>query len=77
MAQIIVRNLPKEVVDRLKERARSEGRSLEAEVRNILQKETGSDMTKFAREIIKFRERWKGRKFSDSAALIREDREQR
>jgi len=75
MAQILVRNLPKEVVDRLKERARSEGRSLEAEVRNILQRETGINMEGFAEEMRKFRERWKGRKFSDSAALIREDRE--
>lgn len=77
MAQIIVRNLPQEVVDRLKERAKSEKRSLEAEVRYVLQKETGFDTKGFAEEMRKFQLRWKGRKFSDSAELIREDRDTR
>ncbi len=36
MAQILVRNLDEVVVDRLKERAREEGHSLQAEVRTIL-----------------------------------------
>ena len=36
MAQILVRNLDDAVVDRLKQRAREEGRSLQAEVRTIL-----------------------------------------
>ena len=37
MAQIIVRNLDDAVVDRLKARARTNDRSLEAEVRLILE----------------------------------------
>ena len=36
MAQILVRNLDEVVVDRLKQRARAEGRSLQSEVRTIL-----------------------------------------
>jgi len=36
MAQILVRNLDEVVVDRLKQRAREEGRSLQSEVRTIL-----------------------------------------
>ena len=36
MAQILVRNLDDVVVDRLKQRAREEGRSLQSEVRTIL-----------------------------------------
>ena len=36
MAQILVRNLDEVVVDRLKQRAREEGHSLQAEVRTIL-----------------------------------------
>lgn len=36
MAQILVRNLDDAVVDRLKQRAREEGRSLQSEVRTIL-----------------------------------------
>lgn len=36
MAQLLVRNLPEEVKERLARRARLNGRSLEAEVRTIL-----------------------------------------
>ncbi|MGQ0673452.1 MAG: FitA-like ribbon-helix-helix domain-containing protein [Hyphomicrobium sp.] len=36
MAQLVVRNIPDEVKDRLKKRAEQHGRSLEAEVRDIL-----------------------------------------
>lgn len=36
MAQLLVRNLPEEVKERLKRRAEANGRSLEAEVRDIL-----------------------------------------
>ena len=36
MAQLLVRNLPNEVKDRLKRRARAHNRSVEAEVRAIL-----------------------------------------
>jgi plasmid stability protein len=36
LAQLVVRNLPDEVKDRLKRRAEHHGRSLEAEVRDIL-----------------------------------------
>ena len=36
MAQLVVRNLPDEVKDRLQRRAARHGRSLEAEVREIL-----------------------------------------
>ena len=36
MAQLVVRNLPDDVKERLKRRAKQHGRSLEAEVREIL-----------------------------------------
>lgn len=39
MAQVIVRNLPEEVVEALRARARANGRSLEAELRRILRRE--------------------------------------
>lgn len=42
MASIVVRNLDPEVVERLKERARRNGRSLEAEVRMILGSEAAA-----------------------------------
>jgi antitoxin FitA len=36
MAQLVVRNLPDDVKERLKRRAKRHGRSLEAEVRDVL-----------------------------------------
>lgn len=36
MAQVLIRNLPDDVVERLKERAAGKGRSLEQELREIV-----------------------------------------
>ncbi len=77
MAQILVRNLGKEVVERLKKRAMEDGRSLQSEVKLILEQaalEPKVDMETARRMLEEFRKRFKGRKFSDSARLIREDR---
>jgi len=76
MAQILVRDLEPAVVERLKRRARSNGRSLQAEVAQILQ-EAARVYT--PEEALALSEMWHrrlaGRTFSDSADLIREDRE--
>lgn len=78
MAQILVRNLDQEVVAQLKKRAKQEGRSLQAEAKLILELAATSpflDMAKAGKMMEDFRRRFKGRRFSDSAALIREDRD--
>jgi plasmid stability protein len=75
MAQIIVRNLDDDVVTRLKIRARDNDRSLEAEVRHILEQSAKVDMAQARQIALNIRERLKGRTFPDSAELIREDRE--
>jgi plasmid stability protein len=75
MAQIIVRNLDDAIVARLKNRARTNGRSLEAEVRQILEQSARVDMAQARQMAIDIRERLKGKKFPDVAELIREDRE--
>ena len=78
MAQILVRDLDEEVVERLKRRAKKDGRSLQSEVKLILEqtaREPKVDM-EAARKISKeFRRRFKGRKFPDTLELIREGRE--
>jgi plasmid stability protein len=76
MAQVLVRQLDDKVVARLKKRAREHGRSLQSEVKTILE-EAVPDYEAAWKRIGKFRKRLResGRKFSDSAALIREDRE--
>lgn len=77
MAQILVRGLDEEVVERLKRRAKKEGRSLQSEVKLVLEqtaRQPKVDM-EAARKICKeFRHKFKGRKFPDTLELIREDR---
>lgn len=78
MAQVLVRNLKERVVTRLKKRAAQRGRSLQAEVKQILEDAAAeADQTDVWKRIEKFRERMmrSGRTFSDSAELIREDRD--
>lgn len=76
MTHILVRDLPPEVVERLKERARSNGRSLQKEVRAILESAAQTYTMAEAREVTEeWQERFARRKLSDSVELIREDRE--
>ena len=76
MAQVLVRQLNKKVVDRLKKRAREHGRSLQSEVKTILEEAVPDYEGAWKRiELIRTRLQRSGRKFSDSADLIREDRD--
>ena len=76
MAQILVRDLEPEVVARLKERAKIHGHSLQAEVAQILRLAARTKTMAEARAISdKWMAYWGDRTFSDSAELIREDRE--
>lgn len=75
MAQILVRNLEVDVVERLKKRAESNGRSLQAEVAQILRESSRKKTMEQARAEAEQIRRKFGRRFPDSAALIREDRE--
>lgn len=77
MAQVLVRNLNEKVVARLKKRAATRGRSLQAEVKIILEEAAQEDAADFWKAADRIREQLKrsGRTFSDSADLIREDRD--
>ena len=75
MAQILVRNLDDGVVERLKIRAHRDGRSLQSEVKMILEQAAKADMAG-ARELAEaIRKKMGNRSFDDSAKLIREDRD--
>jgi plasmid stability protein len=80
MAQLLVRNLDDAVVARLKNRAREHHRSLQGEVKAILE-EAAAQATNAEVEAIldKWQGYWKKKRktFSDSAELIREDRDSR
>jgi plasmid stability protein len=76
MAQVLVRGLDPKVVARLKERARDQGRSLEAELRGVIEQAASLDVDLAeTRELAaRLRRRLAGRKHSDSAELVAEDR---
>ena len=76
MAQLLVRDLDDDVVARLKERARRNRRSLQAETKAILESAAPHYTRDEALEVFRsWQERFRGQPLSDSAELIREDRD--
>ena len=76
MAQVLVRQLDKKVVVRLKKQAKEHGRSLQSEVKTILEEAVPDYEAAWKRiERVHTRLRKSGRTFADSADLIREDRD--
>ena len=75
MAQVIVRHLEDDTVRRLKERARRKGHSLERELREILSAAARQDMAGFKARAAEIRARYEGTPQTDSALLLREDRD--
>jgi hypothetical protein len=78
MGVILVRGLDQKTIERLKERARLNRRSLQQEVKALLER---AAETLSMREARRLSDRWSHRlgerRFSDSAHLIREDRDSR
>ena len=74
MAQVLVRNLTEKTLARLKHRARDHGRSLQSELRQILEQAASSDMLEASRLARRIRRELAGREHSDSAELVAEDR---
>jgi plasmid stability protein len=75
MPDILVRDLDERTLDRLKERARRHGRSLQGEAKTLLERAAGLDAESVAAMFDRWDGRLKGRRFSGSAKLVREDRE--
>ncbi|TVQ33127.1 MAG: hypothetical protein EA376_03475 [Phycisphaeraceae bacterium] len=76
MGQILIRGLDDETVRRLKERARQSGRSLQSEVKRLLQREANQlSIDEALERARRFRDGFQGREFDDSAELIRKDRD--
>ena len=76
MAQLLVRDLDPAVVARLKEQARQNHRSLQGEVKAILEQAAATATRDEALAMIdKWQRRWGDRVFSDITRLIREDRD--
>ena len=74
MAQVLIRDLSPETVSRLKKRARGNGRSLQAELKDLL--ETASRQSGLEARALADRVRLHlaGRRHSDSVELLAKDR---
>lgn len=77
MSQLLVRNVPENIVAALKRRAKDNGRSVEAEHRALLEDALKPRREKFIERAAKLREETRGRIKTDSADLIRADRDSR
>jgi plasmid stability protein len=79
MSEIRIRKVADWVVDALRQRARSKGQSLEGALRDLLQQEAMRPKQELAAKLRQMREelRQKYGTFSDSTALIRQDRDAR
>ena len=74
MANLLIRNLNLKTVTRLKKSAKQHGRSLQAHLKLLLEEATAFTMSEAAATTHAWHERLKGRRFEDSATLLREDR---
>ena len=74
MPDLLIRGLAPETIRRLKARAKRHGKSLQSEVKLLVEQATGGDAQKIAAMFDRWQQRFAGRKFSSSARLIREDR---
>ncbi|HVQ37140.1 MAG TPA: Arc family DNA-binding protein [Pyrinomonadaceae bacterium] len=74
MSQVLIRDLDPEVIEHLKQRAAKHGRSLQAELKSILEQTARHQAVDYRAEAASLRRRLGGRKFSDSGVLQARDR---
>ena len=74
MPDILIRGLAPQTLKRLKTRAKRNGRSLQQEAQRSLEQSANAVSDEVAAMFDKWKQRFKGRRFSNSVRLIREDR---
>ena len=77
MPNLLVRNLDDAVLEQLKAAAKAHRRSLQAEIHDVLRNASVRRLAETRRLSARWLKRLRGSAQSDSAALIREDRETR
>jgi antitoxin FitA len=77
VANLLVRDLDDEIVRRLKASAKAHGRSLQAEIHEVLRNATARRLAETRRLSARWLKHLRGSTQTDSAALIREDRDRR
>jgi plasmid stability protein len=76
MANVLIRNIPEGVLDRFKNMAKSHKRSLQQELRTVLEKTANQSSPDIFQKALDLRRklRKKALRFTDSPNLLREDR---
>jgi len=75
MPNVLIRDLDERLLAQLKKAAETHGRSLQAEIHDLLERAGARDLAHTRRISAKWLRRLAGGSYSDSAASIREDRE--
>lgn len=75
MPNILVRDVDETVLEKLKDQAKRNGRSLQSEVLAIITNFASSNALSDVETAAQIKQALRGRIFSDSAAALREDRE--
>lgn len=74
MGQVLVRDLNAQAIARLKARARRNGRSLQTELKDILERAARQSMPEARTLALRIRRRLRGGRHTDSVTLLAEDR---
>ena len=77
MPDVLVRGVEKTVLERLKQNAQTNGRSLQAELQIVLNRAANKKVSDAQDTAKQIRESLLGREHSDSAEILREEREDR
>jgi plasmid stability protein len=77
MADVLIRDLDADVLKQLKASAKAHGRSLQAEIHDVLERAGTRNLAETRRLSAQWLKRLRRPSHSDSAALIREDRDAR
>ena len=77
MANVLVRDLDDHVLRQLKAAAKAHGRSLQAEIHDVLQRASIRSLAETRRLSAQWLKRLQKSSQSDSSVMIREDRDQR
>jgi len=72
MAQLLIRDLDQEVVDRLKKRARRNGRSMQSEMKSLLERAARAESMEAVNLAASIRRMLAGREHTDSRKLLAE-----
>jgi len=77
MPDLLIRNLDDDVLHGLKAAAKAHGRSLQAEIHDVLRRANTRNLAETRRLSARWLRRLQSRSHSDSTALIRADRDSR